>query len=89
MPKRKWQVGEVVRGYKPKTSPENTRWMPLERDELKGIRAWLLEEIKVYNSAVEGPFLLPSRFDTPKKGTEGTQTTFLGKIDEGGGPEKE
>lgn len=79
-PKRQWKVDEIVRGFKPKTSPEGTMWIPYERNE-KGIRAWRLIKTVNYETDTDIPFLLPPEFNTPKKGTEGTQSTFLGKID--------
>ena len=79
--KRKWKVGEIVRGFKPEISPEGTMWIPHGRKNEKGIiQAWRLVNTVNYEKDTDIPFTLPPEFDTPRKGTEGTQTTFLGKI---------
>ncbi len=81
MSKRLPKVGEIHWGRRPKSSPEGTMWMQQGSLNEKGNGKWKLVAAINYETDTDVPFLLPPEFDTPKKGTEGTQSTFLGKIE--------
>jgi hypothetical protein len=82
------KVGETHWGRRPRKNPEGTIWVQMGGLNEKGNGEWRLVKTVDYESDTDIPFLLPPEFNTPKKGSEGTQTTFIRKIDEGRGPEK-
>jgi hypothetical protein len=87
MSRRKPKMGEIHWGTRPKGSPEGMIWVQVGGLNERGRGRWKLVNTINYEKDTDLPFILPPEFNTPKKGTEGTQTTYFGKI-EGEGPEK-
>jgi hypothetical protein len=87
MSRKRPKVGEIHWGSKPESSPKGTFWYLDGKLNENRHGRWVLVKAVDYEKDTDLPFILPPEFNTPRKGTEGTQTTYFGKI-EGEGPEK-
>jgi len=83
MAKKKFNVGERLT-YKPKHAPEGSKWVCVERykDGSNRPLVWELQLVPKRTFEDDAPFLIPPELEARSKGKiEGTQSTFLGKIE--------